>query len=225
MGNAWIVTTPPTSEPVTLSDIKLYTRIDFSDDDSVLTPMISRARRYCETVTGRAFATQTITETFTIDRPKGGEVSGPLDRGPNWYQYQEQLGANPFGAAQFYFDLAMPPIQSTISTITVQTKTVAFDTWKAFPLITNPDGSANMYIDITQEPSRLYFMDPITANFWQFVYVCGYSTGYPLPPDLLQPLCELIAYWYDNRDGGGDPAAFKQINNKLLMKRLADNWL
>src|SRR5487761_1096987 len=116
---AFIVTVPVATEPIALTDVKNYLRIDFTDDDTLIGYLITRVRGIAERVTGRALATQTITETFTIARPKGGEVSGPIDHGPNWYQYQEQLGANPFGAAQFSFDLAKPPIQSTIQTITV----------------------------------------------------------------------------------------------------------
>ncbi len=219
---AWIVTTPVATEPIVLADAKSYLRIDFTDDDTVITNLISRARSLGETITGRAFATQTITQTDTIARPKGGEVSGPLDHGPNWYQYQEQLGANPFGAAQFYFDLAMPPIQSTASTITVQTKITAFDPWVAFPYAIESNGYANMWIDNTQEPARVYFQDPITANFWQFVYTCGYSSSYPLPFDLLQALYEGIAYLYDNREAEDFPQALK---NKFLSKRIASSWL
>jgi len=220
---AFIVTVPVATEPIALTDVKNYLRIDFSDDDTLIGYLITRVRGIAERVTGRALATQTITETFTIARPKGGEVSGPIDHGPNWYQYQEQLGANPFGAAQFYFDLAKPPIQSTIETITVNTKITAFDPWLAFPLITNSDGSYNMWIDNTQEPARIYFMDPITANFWQFIYVCGYSSSYPLhgvAPELEQCLFEGVAFLYDNREASDLPPG---LLNKLLAWKV--DWI
>lgn len=222
VGAAWIVTTPVTQEPIALPDAKSYLRVDFSDDDTMISSLISRVRALGERITGRAFATQTITETFSIARPPGGELSGPIDHGPNWYQYQEQLGANPFGAAQFYFDLAMPPIQSTASTITVQTKITAFDPWTVFPYALNSDGSANMWIDNTQEPARMYFMSPITANFWQFIFTCGYSSSYPLPFDVLQAMYEGVAFLYDNREAEDFPEA---LRDKFLARRIADAWL
>src|SRR5689334_6017875 len=104
MGSVFKVLAQPALEPITLSDAKAYLRVDFPDDDSVITGIISRARSHAEGMTGRAYATQQIQQIFTITRPTGGVLSGSIEEGPNWYQYPEQLGANPFGPAQFYFD-------------------------------------------------------------------------------------------------------------------------
>ena len=54
------VVTPPAVEPVTLNEAKLHCRIDVTDDDALVTSLITVARQYCETFTGRAFVTQTI---------------------------------------------------------------------------------------------------------------------------------------------------------------------
>lgn len=222
MAESYIVLTPPSVEPITLTQAKAYMRVDFPDDDQLIADLISRARSLCEVVTGRAFASQQIQEIFAIDRPLGGEVSGPIKEGPNWYIYNEQLGANPFGPAQFYFDLAMPPIDTT-QTVVVQTKVTAFDVWSTFPLVTNPDGSTNHWIDNTQEPARMYLMQPITANFWQFQYWCGYGTNtYPLPYDLKQALLEACAFLYDNREAEDLPDA---IVKKLQSRRIANAWI
>ena len=162
MATAFKVITPVTSEPIALADAKAYLRVDYPDEDQLITDLISRARQYAETVTHRAFATQQIQQIDTIVRPDGGVLSGPIKPGPNWYVYQEQLGANPFGPAQYYHDLAMPPVQQALP-YTVQTKITAFDVWTDFPLTTNPDGSTTYWIDDTMEPARWYFSDPITA--------------------------------------------------------------
>lgn len=213
---AWKITTPVSTEPITLSDAKTYLRIDFTDDDTLITNLITRARGLAERITGRAFATQTIQEVFMITRPEGGELSGPITHGPNWYQFQEMLGANPFGAAQFYFDLAMPPIQAN-QTITVETKVTAFDSWTTF--------TGTTYVDDTQEPARMYFQAPVTANFWRFTYTAGYWSSYSLhsvAPDLEQALYEAIAFLYDNRQAEDFPQPLK---DKLLARRIADAWL
>lgn len=209
MSSAYIVTTPVSTEPLALSDAKAYLRVDFTDDDTVIQNLITRARSLCETLTGRAFATQTITQTYMIERPIGGELSGPISPGANWYQFQEALGANPFGPAMYYFDLAMPPFQSLTS---VMTKVTVFDTWQAF--------TSTNYVDTIREPARIYFQDPITANMWQFIYTCGYSSGYPLPPDLLQALYEGVAYLYEFREAQDFPQALK---DKLFSKRV--DWV
>ena len=222
MSESFIVLTPPSIEPITLTQVKAYLRVDFTDDDTLISDIITRARSLCETVTGRAFAPQQIREIFTIERPPGGEISGPTTPGPSWYIYQEQLGANPFGPAQFYFDFAMPPFDTT-QAFTIQTKVTAFDVWQTFAQVTNPDGSTNTWVDNTNEPARLYVQSPITANFWKFEYYCGYGTNtYPLPPDLKQSLLEAINYFYDNREAEDLPEA---IMKKLLAKRIGSAWI
>lgn len=59
----YAVTTAPTVQPVTLADVKAHLRTvagDTSEDAAILTPLISAAREYCENVTGRALAAQTV---------------------------------------------------------------------------------------------------------------------------------------------------------------------
>jgi hypothetical protein len=182
--------------------------------------LISRVRSLAETYTHRAMSTQTIQQVYTIDRPIGGELSGTINRGPSWYEYNQQLGANPFGATQFWFELAMPPIQSTIQTITIETRITAFQNWTTFPLILNGDGTYNLFIDNVQEPARLYFMSPVTANFWRFTFQTGYSPSYPVPPDLLQPMFEAIVYLYDNREAQDLPQG---LMSKFLSRRV--DWI
>lgn len=226
----FVILTPPSVEPVSLSDVKDWLNIDFSSKDTLISKLITRARRRCETITGRAFASQQIQCTFPITRPQGGELSGPVDHGPNWYQYLEQLGANPFGAAMFYFDLPMAPIDVT-QVVTVETKITAFDKGPNSGGFTTfltgiPSTFTTAWIDNNQEPARFYFQSPLTANFWRFTLWCGYgSNTFPLPEDLAEPLYELISYWYDYRDGGGDKNRLDQIESKLLSKRLSSAWV
>ena len=51
--------TPPAGEPLSLAEVKLHLRIDNSDEDLLLTMLISAARLHAENVTRRAFMTQT----------------------------------------------------------------------------------------------------------------------------------------------------------------------
>ena len=220
----FVILTPPSTEPIALPDVKDWLNIDFSSKDTLISRLITRARRRCETITGRAWASQQIQCTFPITRPQGGELSGPVDHGPDWYQYQEQLGANPFGASMFYFDLPMSPVDLT-QTVKVETKITAFDTWNTF--VTGiPTTFTAEWIDNNQEPARFYFQSPLTANFWRFTFWCGYgSNTFTLPEDLQEALLELVGYLYDYRDGGGDVNRVAQIESKLLSKRLASSWI
>jgi uncharacterized phiE125 gp8 family phage protein len=51
--------TAPASEPVTLTQAKAQLRVDHSDDDALITQLITTARQYVEIITSRALLTQT----------------------------------------------------------------------------------------------------------------------------------------------------------------------
>lgn len=223
MSVSYRVVTEPSVEPVTLSEAQDYLRVDSGDDDAQITRLISAARKYCEQVTDRAYATQSILAQFIIERPHGGVLSGPIDdEQENLYHYEQQLGANPFGVSQFFFPLPLAtPLQSVQS---VGTQFTVFQI--------NPDGSPNFTnltqfaadgvtvnwsIDTTREPGRIYFQAPLIVYRWQFQYTVGYNSTYPLPYDLKQDLMAVLAFWYDHREGDDLPDGLKM---RLLGHRL-----
>lgn len=52
-------TTDPAAEPVTLAEAKLFARVDGTDDDALISALITAARDLVENQTGRALITQT----------------------------------------------------------------------------------------------------------------------------------------------------------------------
>lgn len=62
--NKWKVSTAPSSEPITLSEAKLYLRVDNSADDALITALITAARETVERYTSRALVTQTVTQVL-----------------------------------------------------------------------------------------------------------------------------------------------------------------
>lgn len=54
-------TTAPAKEPVTLTEAKLWLRVDTDDDDDLIESLIEAARDYCQQYEGRAYVEQTIT--------------------------------------------------------------------------------------------------------------------------------------------------------------------
>jgi Phage gp6-like head-tail connector protein len=58
------IVTPPIVEPVTLDQAKLHLRVDFDDDDTLITALITAAREYAERRTRRAFFNQTWMRTL-----------------------------------------------------------------------------------------------------------------------------------------------------------------
>jgi uncharacterized phiE125 gp8 family phage protein len=51
--------TPPATEPITLADAKTHLKVDTTDDDALITRLITAARARAEWHTGRALVTQT----------------------------------------------------------------------------------------------------------------------------------------------------------------------
>jgi hypothetical protein len=188
LSSAYRVTVQPTVEPITLIDAKAYLRVDGNDEDTVIAQLITRARAFGESVTHRALATQTIRQEWTLNAAPGGTLSGPFDERADWYIYGQVLGSSPFGTAPYYFDLAMPPVQSLTS---VETRDDVFSTWTTFTGTTS--------LDSTMEPARLYVQDPVSAEQWRAIFVTGYNTSYPVQMNILQALYETVAYLYDNR--------------------------
>jgi len=222
------VVTEPGSEPITLQEAKDYCRIDFSDsgNDGVISGLIQSARKYVEQVTGRALATQSILAQFIIDRPHGGVLSGPIDdEQENFYHYEQQLGANPFGISQFFFELPMAPLQS-VQLVGTQFTVFQVDgsgnpSFTALPRVAADGVTINWSIDTTREPGRIYFQAPLIVYRWQFQYTAGYDgVNYILPYDLRLLVKKIISFWYDNREGDALPS---DIKNELLGYRL--EWL
>ena len=64
------VITPPTSEPVTLEEVKSHLRVISDDDNTLITSLIKQAREYCESYQNRKYVTQTI-EGYLDKFPSG----------------------------------------------------------------------------------------------------------------------------------------------------------
>ena len=61
---AYSVVTPAASEPITLTEAKNFLRVDGSDDDTLISALISAAREMCESYCRRILVTTTIVEYF-----------------------------------------------------------------------------------------------------------------------------------------------------------------
>jgi uncharacterized phiE125 gp8 family phage protein len=71
------IITDVSTEPVTLTQAKAHLRVEDTDDDTYITTLITIAREYCETVTKRALATQTL-ELILDDFPCSDYIKLPM---------------------------------------------------------------------------------------------------------------------------------------------------
>lgn len=60
----YIVTVPPASEPLSLTEVKTWLKISGSDEDDLLSSLIAAAREAGEKYCGVGFGSQTVTEKF-----------------------------------------------------------------------------------------------------------------------------------------------------------------
>src|SRR6266446_10475411 len=132
----WQVTVPPTVEPVLLSDLRSistgsYLRVDFTDDDAVLTALISQCRLTAERMTGKSFAPQTIQAMWTMPQISGNNLAGAkLLYDQDFYNYNESLGANPFSPAPFILPMPQPPL---VAVSLFEYRITAFAAWQTWP--------------------------------------------------------------------------------------------
>lgn len=93
----YILTTPPTVEPLTLADVTAHLRIDADDasQDTTIKLLMLAARRYAETYTGRSLMTQkwqAVMDSFPGWHPLVGAPWNAYAPVPAWNHYQaEQL--------------------------------------------------------------------------------------------------------------------------------------
>ena len=59
MKNPYVITSGPSSEPVSTAEMKTFLRVDFTDDDTLIGTYIEAARKAVEIECGLAFMTQT----------------------------------------------------------------------------------------------------------------------------------------------------------------------
>lgn len=101
--------TPPAVEPVSLAELKLFLRIDHSDDDELIQSLITAARQYCELVQNRSYITQTW-QFYLDDWPTQGYIElprPPLQAADISVKYTSAAGTEyTFAAENYHVDVS-----------------------------------------------------------------------------------------------------------------------
>src|SRR2546430_104439 len=115
MAASYEVIAPPASELLTLAEVKRWLRVDYDDEDELISDLIIDAREYGERICNRSFATQTILAIIAPDPAPAGPLSGPVDTPIDVQRLWERPGIPLFGNARLELRLPMSPVASISS--------------------------------------------------------------------------------------------------------------
>ena len=172
---------PPAQEPVSLAEAKLHLRVDFSDDDALITALITAARQAAETLTGR----QLITARWklVLDAFPGPSLMGvPAGR--------------PFTLPGHAILIPKVPVQSIVSInyldMSSQQQTMP---------------AANYAVDSVCEPARI---TPVFGQIWPITlpqigsvsvtFDAGYGAAADVPEGIKRWILIRVGSLYQNRE-------------------------
>lgn len=167
----WQVITPPTSEPLTLTETKAHCRIQTTSDDLILTGMITRARAEAELLTGQAFASQSIQVLYS-------------------WQVENRLLS--------HADACLWPSFSGALSLTLPLSPLQQVTEAAYR--SSPFTSWSNLTQWESEPltQRVTLQLPTFSYQIRLTAIVGYIS---LPAHLKQCLLEMVSCFYDQRNG------------------------
>jgi uncharacterized phiE125 gp8 family phage protein len=174
--------TPPAVEPLLLTDVKPYLRLDDitdTTDDAYISSLITVAREYCEEYQHRAYITQTwelALQKFPI------EETDSLNNDLN-----NSIIEIPKGKLQAINSFTYTDTEGVVTTMQPNSDYVV-STRGILGRVCPPFG---MIFPIC----LLYPLDPIVIQF-----TCGYGNdGSKVPNRIKQAMLLLISHWYENR--------------------------
>jgi uncharacterized phiE125 gp8 family phage protein len=186
-------------EPVTLDEMKTHLRVDFNNDDDLITSLLVAARERVETVTGRCLVASTFTywlDSFPWNwQTDSAPARSTVNRFVEWWANAQVIR------------IPQPPLKA-ITTVEYL-----------------PSGDASAYVtldpnvyvvDTNASPAVIY---PKTNYYFPYTYAVHnavkitFTAGYDEVPETLKVAIRLIAAnWYENREDSADiPKAAEYI--------------
>jgi hypothetical protein len=187
---ALVQTVPPVEEPITLAEAKNFARVDITDDDALITSLISSGRQRCERVTDR----QLITATWklSLDRFPGSQ---PFWSSAGGRDMSDWAGWGGIAGGEGPIRLPKSPMQSVSLVQYVDqggtTQTLA---------------ATEYQVDVNSEPALMLpaFGKVWPVTRWQaaaviVTFVAGYGPAAAVPPEIKDTIKVYVAYRYDSR--------------------------
>jgi uncharacterized phiE125 gp8 family phage protein len=198
-----VLVTAPATEPVSVSEAKLFLRVDGNDDDTLITSLIATARRACEECTKRAFITQTW--KLVLDR-------FPVDEDADELEFM--LGLDCPQAIQ----LPRQPIQSITSIKTTDTTnsqtTVAPATYSV-----DQSGGRVLLNDGYAWPTSLRADAAV-----EITTVNGYGDAAAVPEPIKQAILMFVGTMYNSRQCGSLPDGAKELLAPYMAAEAFGAW-
>jgi uncharacterized phiE125 gp8 family phage protein len=177
----------PATEPVSLSDVKTFLRIDGNENDAILNILIASARRTAEEYTKRAFITQTwrlSMDSFCVD---DGVVRPPfIPQG-----HSIQLSRQPIQSIT-----SITTVDSAGTSLTVPPSTYTLDT-----------ASGRILLNALKSwPSDLRSEAAIVITF-----IAGWDSSANVPAPIHQGILQHVAASYSSKVCADIPAGAKSL--------------
>lgn len=191
-----ITTVAPVNEPVSLTDVKNWLRISWTDDDFMLSLLITDARQWLEARVGRALITQTLQGVWFLPKSPESKLRG----------LYAQLGM------ELTFWLPRTPLAS-VTTAEIEKD---LDVWQTLTLTTD------YVVDADNDPARVW-LRASAISYWaptgalinfmgvyapriRITWQAGYGAQKAsVPASYRRAILNAVSYLYENRDAGGMP--------------------
>ena len=200
------VVTKPADEPLGLTEVKDFLRLDDQVDDSFIRGFIIAAREFAENYTNKALITRTL--KFSIDGIS--EVDTGLWEGMKTGPYMTYYNN--------YIELPVAPAIA-VSSIVYYDDADTQSTWS----------SSAYYVDTVREPARIVLRDGQSfptnlrkANGMEITYTAGYGS-YPtdVPEAIRVAMMQYITFLYEHR---GDFERFPPPKPPVIIGSLLDPY-
>jgi uncharacterized phiE125 gp8 family phage protein len=201
------VTTQPTTEPVSLEEVKASLRITDTNEDALITQYIKDARVYAENFTGRKFITQTLT----------GYVNNFYSKKDSWFNgFRIGSEVEVFGQGGRYLQLDWGPCQSIsqVDTIDIDNTETVYASSNYY--LDNYDDDINPRVVINDNTTivntSLRSHDAVKVTF-----IAGYgSNASDVPAALRRAIILMASYLYEHRGSCDGQCAEKSGANSYL---------
>jgi len=194
----YILTTDSATEPLTLAEVKTYLRIDTTDYDNILTPLITTVRQLAEKITGRDFINKTWT-TY-LDFFPSSNYFALLPYVCNYpYDYSIELKKSKLQSItsiKYYINDVLTTLSSSIYYISNEA---------SYSSIYLTDGQSYPSVDTRKQAVEIIFLS-------------GYgATAADVPEALKQAMLVHIAYLFENTGDCADNSSGGQQYKSMYL--------